>query len=416
MKNFSTKAIHGNRDCFLKQNGISSSLRFPIHDCAAFEFASSNDIENAFIGKVQNHSYSRSSNPTVSQLEMRLSFVNNAVATVVFSSGMAAVANLVFALCESGDNIVASNKLFGNTLSFFKDTLAKLAIEVKFVDFNKPNLIEEAINSNTQLIFYEHLTNPTIEVYDPAAIAKIGKEKNVLVAVDNTIATANLFTAHNRDIDIELYSLTKAISGGATVIGGAISFYDSNKLGLHKRFKKDFELYGPLTIATKLRKKITKEFGACLSAQSANYFLLGLETLDLRIERASQNALEIAKFLYGAKYVKKVHYPGLEDSPYHSIAAKIMNKNLFGSVLSFELESKKRCYEFMDKLKMVRRATNLCDNKTLIIHPASTIYAEMSANERQSCGAVEGLIRLSVGIEGVEDIKDEFQAVFEDIF
>lgn len=403
MKGFTTKALHG----LLENSDSHNSLRTPIYDSVSYEFESAEAIEDAFRGRKAAHSYSRITNPTVAELERKYNNLAGGLGTIAVASGMAAISNTILNVCQSGENIVTTKYLFGNTYSLFEETLKGWGLEVKYVDLSDLKAVEAAIDGNTRLIYLETITNPQLAVYDIKGIAALAREKGVLTMLDSTLTPPYLFSGKEAGVNIEVISSTKYISGGATSVGGLITDYgnyDPASIPALAEFAKKF---GPLAFLNRLRKATYRNLGACLSAHSAYLQTLGLETLALRIEKSNGNALEIATFLKGHPKVANVNYPGLPGTAYHEEAYKLFTKGLYGGLLTFELESQEACFTFMNKLKMIRRATNLNDNKTLIIHPHSTIYSEFSEEEKVELGVSDRMIRLSVGIEDVEDLIEE---------
>ena len=389
------------------QKDPHGSLNFPVYDSVAFEFDTAEDIEAAFKGEKQRHQYSRITNPTVEYFESKVQRMTGAFAVTAMSSGMAAISNLMMAISKSGDNIITSNHLFGNTISLFEKTLKPYGISVKYADLTDPGEVDELIDSGTTAIFFETITNPQLEVADIRALTKIAKENNLILIADTTLTPPSVFTASEYGVDFEVLSSTKYISGGATSVGGLLIDYGTYDWSRFDKTKEAFKDHGELVFKMMLRKQIYRNLGACLSPHNAYLQSLGLDTLVLRTERSTSNALELARWLEAKAKVKHVHYPALASSPFHRVALEQFGKKPC-SILTFDLESKKECYTFMNKLKVVRRATNLQDNKTLIIHPYSTIFAEYPDEKKESMGLRDTMIRCSVGIEEVEDLIDDF--------
>lgn len=402
MKKFATIAIHGNPIC----SESLGSLRFPLYDSVAFEVGSSYELELAFTGKKPFHTYSRITNPTVDEFEERIRALTDAYGVIALSSGMAAISNVVFALTGSGDNIVASKHLFSHTYSFFSETLSLLNINVRFVNILSEKEILENIDKNTRLIFMETISNPQLEIPDIYKICEISSEMEIPVILDNTLATPYLFNSKKAGVSVEVLSTTKYISGGATSVGGVIidnGIFDWRKNPYLKDLSKK---YGNSSFLVKLRKEIFRNLGACLSPHNAWLQLLGLETLPLRVDKSSQNALLIAEYLKTIPKILRVNYTGLKENLFYERASKLFNGK-YGGILTFELNNKEECFKFMDNLKLIRRATNINDNKSLIIHPASTIFSDYSKEEKEEMGISDGLLRLSVGIEDVTDIIED---------
>ena len=404
MKGFTTNAIHTP----LSHKDPHGTLRSPVYDNVAFEFETAKDIQMAFEGKRPGHLYSRISNPTVEDFENRVKRVSGANGVLAVSSGMAAISNLVLTLLKSGKNVVTSRFLFGNTYSLFERTLKPWGLEVRYVDFEKPKTLDESIDENTGMVFLETITNPQLQVVDIGAIAEIAHRRGVPVVADTTVTSLYLFDSKKFGVDVEVLSSTKVISGGATSVGGLIidnGIFDWER---NSKLADWAKRYGPHALILYLRREVYRNIGACMAPHHAYLQSLGLETVSLRVERSAANALAIAKFLETHSKISRVNYPGLKSSPWHENAKKLFPRG-FGGILCIELESKEKCFEFMNKLNVIRRATNINDNKTLVIHPASTIFCEYTPEERAKMGVPDTLIRLSVGIEDVEDLIDDIE-------
>ncbi|MBK8806889.1 MAG: O-acetylhomoserine aminocarboxypropyltransferase/cysteine synthase [Bacteroidales bacterium] len=408
MKNITSKLIHGNID---NQKDIYRSLKTPIYETNAYSFDSSEQISSAFKGEIDAFAYSRTANPTVFELENRLTLMADAVGTVCVSSGMFAITSTILALCNAGDHIVASTYLFGHSYALLNNTLRDIGIETTFVNPANEEELTNAIKPNTKIIFLENIANPQLFVFDIDKIAAIAKKHQIILMIDNTLLTPYLFSCADHGVDVEILSTTKSISGGATSFGGAIISYESDKWGANKKTSEYFKNFGKLALIKKLRKDSYRNTGGSMSPHNAYLQLLGLETLTLRMDKSCENALAISRFLETRQEVKQVNYPALPSSKYFTLL-NTHYKGKAGCLVNFELESKEKCFSFMNKLKMIRRATNFCDNKSLIIHPHSTIYAEYSELEKQNMNISDCMIRFSVGIEDIEDIKaDILQAM-----
>ena len=401
MEHTSSKLIHGLVNQLGNQN--FRSLKTPIYETASYDFESSEQVEAAFRGELDAFVYSRITNPTVSELESRLKLLSGAEHCLCVSSGMAAISNVFLSICNSGDNIITSRYLFGNTYSFFAKTLKSLGVEVRFISMENPNDIDEQIDSKTRAIFLESISNPQLIVFDLPAISEIATKHNIALIVDNSALTPYILQCKNYKVDIEVFSTTKFISGGATSIGGAILTYPSEKWSSIPKLQPEFASFGKIAFYKKLFKEIYRNMGGCLSPNSAYLQLLGLETLTLRIDKISDNALKTAHYLKTQQKVRNVNYAMLPNSPYHALASSILNGKA-GCLIGFELESKEQCFLFMNALKMIRRGTNFCDNKSMVIHPSTTIYCDFSAEEKKQMKISDGLIRLAVGLEDISDI------------
>jgi O-acetylhomoserine (thiol)-lyase len=404
MNGFATNSIHGVQ---LKAD-VHGSLRTPVYDNVAFEFESANDINQAFAGRKPAHTYSRITNPTVEDFEQRIRLISGGSAVIAVSSGMAAITNVILALAGAGTNIVTSKHLFGNTLSLFERTLKPWGLEVKYVDMSQPDEVRQAIDENTRAVFLESITNPQLEVADFKAISEVTSKTDVPLIVDGTVTTPYLFRSREFGANIEVLSSTKYISGGATSMGGVI--IDNGNFDWRKspRLKEWTPKMGHLALLGSLRREVFRNVGACLAPHHAYLHSLGLETLSLRIDKSCSNALDLAEFLQQHEKVSSVNYPGLPGSRFHHIASTQFGKR-FGGILTFDLESREDCFKLLDNLQLIKRATNVNDNKTLILHPASTIFCEYPDEALSDMGVRQTMIRLSAGIEDLDDLRNDLE-------
>lgn len=410
MNGFTTRAIHSP----FAIHDAHMALRMPVYDCASFELESAEEMETAFSGRRAAHAYTRITNPTVEDFEQRIKTMTGAFAVAALSSGMAAISTAILSIVSSGDNLIASKLLFGDTYSFLKDTLAGLGIEVRFADPLDPESFERLIDARTRAIYLETVTNPLLCVPDLDSLSTIAKKHGVALVVDTTMTPPFLFDSKQFGVDVEVLSATKAISGGATVLGGLIidnGMYDWGKNSLLAGYAKTV---GPFALISKIRKQTSRYLGGCLAPHNAYLLSLGLETLALRLEKACSNALIVAKYLEGHPEVKTINYPGLVKSPFYEVAARQFPR-LPGPVVCFELDGKERCFAFINLLRVIRRSTNLHDNKSLCIHPASTILAHLSETDRLEAGVTPSCVRLSVGIEDVEDIINDIEQALREV-
>lgn len=401
-RGFSTHLIHSS----LANDDAHQALHQPIYSNAAFSFDSAEHMELAFQGRLPNHSYSRISNPTVENFERRIRQITGALNVTALSSGMAAISNVIFVLATSGSNIIASKHLFGNTFSLLDSTLKDFGIEVRFCDLNNTQEVQANMDKNTILIFVETITNPQLEVVDIKKLSDTAHGSNIPLVADSTLTPPNVFKAREHGVDIEVVSSTKCISGGATSIGGLIIDYGTFDWSKSSKLAPLAKRFGPYAFQQKLRREIFRNLGACLSPFAAYLQSLGLETLQLRFERAAANCRELAVFLESLPQVVKVNYPGLQTSQYHEISERQFGQYP-GAILTFDFATRSECFAFLNKLELIKRATNVYDNKTLIIHPASTIYCDLSKDIREGLSVYDTTLRLSVGIEDVSDLKND---------
>lgn len=379
------------------------SLSMPVYNTAAYEFDTAEAMEEAFCGRTADHAYSRITNPTVQYLEKRIQTVTGALSVTALNSGMAAISNVFFTLAQAGANIVTSPHLFGNTYSFFKSTLAAFGVEVRFCDLTNLEDVRARVDENTCAVFLEVITNPQLEVADLKALADIAHRVGAPLVADTTVVPFHVFHSHEFGVDIEVISSTKYISGGATSLGGLILDYGTLDWGRSKRLGILAEQFGTSAFTAKLRKEIHRNLGAYMTPQAAYMQTLGLETMEVRYARQAATCLELAQRLQTLAQVESVNYTGLESNPFYSLSREQFGAYP-GAMLTFNLASRESCFHFMNRLQLIRRATNLFDNKTLAIHPASTIYGSFTEEQRQSMDISQKTIRISVGLESVEDL------------
>ncbi len=404
MKSFTTRSLN----VPFPKNDPHNALAMPVYEAVAFEFASSEDIAANFRGELPAHTYSRTSNPTVEYFEQKVKALTGAHQVLALTSGMAAISATMLAICNQGDNIISGNQLFGHTLALFDQSLSAYGVKTRFVDTTQPELVEALIDENTRAIYFETVTNPQLEIADISRLAEIANKHNILLIADSTITPPSVFSSKSLGVHVEVMSATKFISGGATSFGGVIidnGLYDWSKNPNCLKFSGKF---GKDAFIARLRKNYYRNFGMPMTAHTANYMIAGLDILELRVERCYQNCLKLGEFFQQNPKVTRVDYPGLKDSEFYELALKQFG-GVPGTVMTFDLESQDECFRFMNRLKIIRRATNLNDNKSLIIHPYSTIYAEFPEAERLKMGIRSTMMRLSVGIEGAEDLIEDME-------
>lgn len=382
------------------------ALAMPVYNTAAYEFDTAEDMEAAFCGKTADHAYSRITNPTVQYFEECVRLATGAIGVTALNSGMAAISNVFMTLGYANANIVTSPHLFGNTYSFFKNTLASFGVEVRCCDLTNEDALLAAIDANTCAVFLEIITNPQLEIADLKKLSSIAHEYNVPLIADTTIIPFSVFRAADFGIDIEVISSTKYISGGATSLGGLIIDYGSFNWSHNIVLKHWYEQFGEKAFTARLRKEIHRNMGAYMTPQVAYMQTLGLETLSVRYERQSKTCLALAQQLERLNGIQRVNYTGLESSPFYELSLSQFGPAP-GAMLTFDLASREACFSFLNKLKLIRRATNLFDNKTLAIHPASTIYGSFTDEQREMMHVSQQTIRLSIGLESVSDLLQD---------
>ena len=365
------------------------ALSMPVYHCAAFEFDSAQAMADAFCGRVLEPDYSRVMNPTVTFFEDRVKELTDAQNVFAFNSGMAAISNALIAVAQSGSNIVTSNHLFGNTVSLINKTLGRLGVDSKAVNLLDIDAVEAAVDEHTCCIFLEIVTNPQMEVADVAALAEVARKNGIPLIADTTMIPFTEFDAKALGIDVQVVSSTKYISGGATSLGGLII---------------DYGTFGVFN--QRIRFELLFNLGGYMTPHAAYMQTLGLESLHARYAVQSRNTLELAKRLRDVPQIVSVNYIGLEDNLFYELAQKQYGKT-GGAMLTIDLADRQSCYSFINNLKVVHRATNLFDNKTLAIHPYSTIFGPFSGSQKKAMDVKDTTIRLSIGLEDVDDIFDD---------
>ncbi len=364
------------------------ALNMPVYHTLAYEFADSATMADAFCGRSSDPDYSRVTNPTVIYLEKKIREITGAHDVVALSSGMAAIASAVMAVAGAGKEIVTSRHLFGNTYLLFTDLLGRFGVSVRFVDLTDISQVEAAISDRTCCVFMEVMTNPQMEVADIAAISRITAPKHVPLIADTTMIPFTHFNAGTLGVDIEIVSSTKYFAGGGTSLGGLVIDY-----GTVDGF------------TSRMRKEMLMNLGAYMTPHAAYMQTLGLETVNVRYARQQANALAVAEALSKLPGVT-VNYPGLPDNPYHDICMTQFGGHT-GAMVTFELPSEEACLRFIDSLKLVRRSTNLFDNRSLAIHPASTIFGPLTPEQRRAMDISPSMIRFSAGLENPADLIED---------
>lgn len=381
-------------DTKLPRRDAFGAIAMPVYHTAAYEFETAKDMADAFCGRVLAPDYSRVMNPTVMHLEETVKALTGATNVFAFCSGMAAITNALLVFVEQGKNIVTSNHLFGNTVALMNRTLTRFGVETRQIDLLDLDAVRNAIDEHTACLYLEIVTNPQLEVADLSALADIAHERGIPLIADTTVIPFTQFSAKQLGVDVEVVSSTKYISGGATSLGGLVIDYGTFPV-----------------VNQRIRFELLFNVGSYMSPHAAYMQSLGLETLDARYRVQAQNALTLAKKLKEVPEIVSVNYIGLEDNPFHELAVKQFGKTA-GAMLTIDLADRKACFSFIDHLQLIRRATNLFDNKSLAIHPYSTIFGPFSGKQKAAMDVRDTTIRLSVGLEDVEDIfEDIVQAI-----
>ena len=367
------------------------SLAVPIYSNVSFEFDDAQTMSDAFCNRIKAPDYARIANPTVTQFEQRVKALTGADHVTAVNSGMAAISTVLLAVSAQGKNIVTSRHLFGNTLALISGSLLRLGVKPRLRDLTDLQAVEDAIDENTACVYLEIITNPQLEVADLKGIADIAHKKGVPVIADSTIIPFTETSLKDFGVDIEVVSSTKYISGGGTSLGGLIIDYGTFPL-INKFVKYDLLI----------------NLGVYMTPQTAYMQTLGLETLDVRYQRQAANAQWLAEALNDVPGITNVNYVGLPDNPFHDLAQRQFGKTS-GAMLTIDLASKEECFKFLNNLKLIHRATNLFDSRTLAIHPASTIFGLFPERQLVQMDVRQTTIRLSIGLEAPEDILDDIK-------
>jgi len=422
---FETLAVHSGQ----KIDSDTLSRGVPVYRTSSYVFKNTEHAANLFALKELGNIYTRLMNPTHDILEKRVAALEKGAAALALSSGTSAIYYTVINLCKAGDEIVSANNLYGGTFTMFNDILPQFNIKVRFVDPGKPENFRKVINEKTRGIFIEAIGNPKLEVSDIEAISKIAKENELPLIVDSTFTTPYLLRPIEHGADIVVHSLTKWIGGHGSAIGGIVvdsgkfnwknskfSLYNEPDPGYHDlRYAHDLGDLNPLAFILRMRLVPLRNLGACISPDNAWIFLQGLETLALRMERHSSNAMAVAKFLVDHPKVNWVSYPGLPCDKSYSVSSKYL-KNGFGGMVIFGIcGGKNEGQKFIENLNLFSHLANVGDAKSLAIHPATTTHSQLSDAAQLAGGITPDLIRLSIGIESISDIINDISQALDNI-
>jgi O-acetylhomoserine (thiol)-lyase len=403
-----TRLLHSDRLAGVEHGAVHK----PLHVSAAFNYPTARDLVEVFQGNQSGHVYARQGNPTVNALEAKVTLLEDAKGTATFATGMAAVTAVFLSLLRAGDHLVCTRFLFGNTNSLMQ-TLQALGVEVTFVDATAAANVRAAITPATRMVFVETIANPVTQVADLDGIGQVCKDAGLLYVVDGTLTTPLLVRGRDIGAGLVVHSLSKSIGGHGNALGGAVvdtGLFDwagyANILPPYKKGPAD--KWGLLQV----RKKGLRDMGGTLRAEDAHRIAVGAETLALRLRRACDNALALAQWLEKQPGIARVHYPGLPSHAQHERATRLFNGG-YGLLMGLELREGIDTLAFLDALQLVIVSSHLADNRTLAIPVAQTIYHEMGPERRADMGIADGLIRLSVGIEDIADLIDDFSRALE---
>lgn len=416
-----TKALHSGYE-----KDTQGTMAVPIYQTTAYEFRDVEHAANLFALKELGNIYTRLNNPTTDVFEKRFAELEGGEAALATSSGMSAIFYAIANSAEAGDNIVCANQLYGGTLTQTAHTLKRFGIESRFFDVHNPDAIESLVDEKTKVIFFESLTNPSIDVADIEAIVAVANKYNILTVVDNTVATPVLCRPFEWGVDIVVHSASKYTTGQGLAIGGILVERKNilEKLKENPRypqFNEPDESYHGLVYADvplppftlRARLSLLRDLGAVVSPFNSWLFIQGMETLSLRMKEHSKNALELATFLESHPKVKKVNYPGLQSNSNYENAQKYFQGGACSGLLSFEVETLEEATKIVNATNLYSLVVNIGDSKSIITHPASTTHQQLSNEELIACGVPSGLIRISCGLESSKDLIEDLKQALE---
>ena len=408
-------------------DATTKSRAVPIYQTTSFVFEDTQEGAELFALQKAGNIYTRITNPTTSAFEERIAALEGGVGALATASGMAAITYTILALAHAGDHVVAASTIYGGTFNLLKETLPRYGITTTFVDIDNLEEVEGAIKDNTKLVLIETLGNPVINIPDIEKIAEIAHKHQIPLVSDNTFATPYLINVFSHGVDISVHSATKFIGGHGTTIGGVI--VDSGKFdwaasGKFPQLVDEDPSYhnisytrdvGAAAFIVAARVQLLRDMGAALSPFNSFLLLQGLETLSLRVERHVQNAEKIVDFLVNHPKVEKVNYPKLADSPYHALAEKYLPKGV-GSIFTFHVKGgEAEARKVIDSLEIFSNLANVADAKSLVVHPATTTHAQLSNSDLEAAGVTKNQIRLSIGLENVDDLIEDLRLALEKI-
>lgn len=408
-------------------DATTKSRAVPIYQTTSFVFEDTQEGAELFALQKAGNIYTRITNPTTSAFEERIAALEGGVGALATASGMAAITYTILALAHAGDHVVAASTIYGGTFNLLKETLPRYGITTTFVDIDNLEEVDAAIKDNTKLVLIETLGNPVINIPDIEKIAEIAHKHQIPLVADNTFATPYLINVFSHGVDIVVHSATKFIGGHGTTIGGVI--VDSGKFdwaasGKFPQLVEEDPSYhnisytrdvGAAAFIVAARVQLLRDMGAALSPFNSFLLLQGLETLSLRVERHVQNAEKIVDFLVNHPKVEKVNYPKLPDSPYHALAEKYLPKGV-GSIFTFHVKGgEAEARKVIDNLEIFSNLANVADAKSLVVHPATTTHAQLSDSDLEAAGVTKNQIRLSIGLENVDDLIEDLRLALEKI-
>ena len=404
---FTTTVVHGDRQKTIEHG----SLHKPVHTSVTYGYKDARQLAEVFQGRAQGYRYGRQGNPTVSALEDKVNAMEGGYATICFATGMAAISAVVQGLLRAGDHVVSTAFLFGNTASVWQ-TIQGQGINVSMVDVTDIAQVESALTPNTRMVFVETIANPRTQIADLKRIGEVCRARGILFVVDNTMTSPYLFQPKVVGASLVINSLTKSIGGHGNALGGALTDTGLFDWGQYPHILDSYKKFPTMQWGmAQIRAKSLRDFGASIGPEAAHHIAVGAETMALRMDRSSANALAVATMLDADPRVAAVHYPGLVSHPQHALASELFRS--FGYLLSFELKPELDCFDYLNRMKLGISATHLGDNRTLVLPVAHTIFYEMGPEARARMGISDSLIRVSIGIEDTADLVADFKQALD---
>ncbi len=403
---FNTALLH---DSFGGDKETGATL-VPVYNANAYAHESAEKLEKIFNNKAGGYAYTRIGNPTTASFEARITALEHGIASVACSSGMAAVTLSLLNLLEAGDEVVSGSALYGGTLDLFED-LESFGIKVIYINEVTPEALQRAVTNKTKAVFTELIGNPKLNVVDLKSFSEAVHSYNIPLIVDSTTATPYLCNPIDHGADIVVHSTSKYINGSSSAISGIITDSGNFKWGEKHHALEKYKKFGKLAYIAKLRNGIWRNIGACVSPNTSFLNSLGLETLGIRMERMCSNALALARFLEKQNGIE-VNYPALPSSPYHDLV-RCQFRGMGGAILTIRTGSRERAFKLINSLKYASIASNIGDVRTLVIHPSGTLFTHSSEKAKREAGVYDDTVRISVGIEDIDDITDDFAQAAE---
>lgn len=422
---FETLCLHAGQ----QPDPTTTARGVPVYRTSSYVFNNTEHAANLFALKELGNIYTRIMNPTQDTLEQRVAEIEGGAAALALASGTSGVFYSIINVCSTGEEIISARNLYGGTYTMFDCILPQFGIKVKFVDHGDPQNFENAITEKTRGIFIETIGNPVLEVTDISAVSEVARKHNIPLIVDATFTTPYLMKSIDYGADIVVNSLTKWMGGHGTGIGGVVidsgkfnwkdpkfTLYNEPDPSYHDiRYAHDLGDLNPVAFILRMRLVPLRNLGACISPDNAWMFLQGLETLPLRMERHCENAMKVAQFLKTHSKVTWVRYPGLEDDPTYPIAEKYLKKG-FGGMVVFGIEGGLEAGKtFVDNLKLFSHLANVGDAKSLVLHPSTTSHSQLNEEQQKAGGMTPDLVRLSIGIEHIDDIIEALEQAFSQV-